>query len=250
MTNDREMEIAIHRLIAKVPTIVAYSYKHSLGQPFISPLNKLSYAANFLQMMFATPAEDYEVDPVMARTMDLIFLLHADHEQNCSASTVRMVGSSQANLFSAHLGRGARPVGSASRRRQSGGRGDAWSRSSNPVTTDASSWIRSRTNAPGTRLMGFGHRVYKNFDPRATILKRACFEVLERLGVSTPLLDIAVQLEDIALRDEYFISRKLYPKRRFLLRNHPAGTRRAGEHVSPPCSPSAGCPAGSPIGPR
>ena len=210
VTNDREMEIAIHRLIAKVPTIVAYSYKHSMGQPFISPLNKLDYAANFLHMMFATPAEEYEVDPVVARTMDLIFLLHADHEQNCSASTVRMVGSSQANLFSAisagvhalwgplHGGANQAVVEMLQQIRASGDDGRQF-------------LDKVKNKRAGMRLMGFGHRVYKNFDPRATIIKRACFDVLERLEVSNPLLDIAVQLEEIALRDEYFIARKLYP---------------------------------------
>ena len=210
VTNDREMEIAIHRLIAKVPTIVAYSYKHSMGQPFMSPLNKLRYAANFLHMMFATPAEEYEVDPVVARTMDLIFLLHADHEQNCSASTVRMVGSSQANLFSA-ISAGVHALWGPLH----GGANQAVVEMLEQILAsgdDGKQFLdKVKNKRAGTRLMGFGHRVYKNFDPRATILKRACFEVLERLGVSTPLLDIAVQLEEIALRDDYFIARKLYP---------------------------------------
>ena len=210
VTNDREMEIAIHRLIAKVPTIVACSYKHSIGQPFMSPLNKLDYASNFLHMMFATPAEEYAVDPVVARTMDLIFLLHADHEQNCSASTVRMVGSSQANLFSAisagvhalwgplHGGANQAVVEMLQRIRATGDDGRQF-------------LDKVKNKRAGMRLMGFGHRVYKNFDPRATIIKRACFEVLERLNVANPLLDLAVQLEETALRDEYFIERKLYP---------------------------------------
>ena len=210
VTNDREMEIAIHRLIAKVPTIVAYSYKHSMGQPFMSPLNKLGYAANFLHMMFATPAEEYEVDPVVARTMDLIFLLHADHEQNCSASTVRIVGSSQANLFSA-ISAGVHALWGPLH----GGANQAVVEMLGQILAsgdDGRQFLEKVKNKrAGTRLMGFGHRVYKNFDPRATILKRACFEVLERLGVSTPLLDIAVQLEEVALRDEYFIARRLYP---------------------------------------
>ena len=210
VTNDREMEIAVHRLIAKVPTIVAYSYKHSMGQPFMSPLNRLDYASNFLQMMFATPAEDYEVDPVVARTMDLIFLLHADHEQNCSASTVRMVGSSQANLFSA-ISAGVHALWGPLH----GGANQAVVEMLEQIQAtgdDGRQFLEKVKNKrAGTRLMGFGHRVYKNFDPRARIIKRACFEVLERLNVSTPLLDLAVQLEEIALRDEYFIARKLYP---------------------------------------
>ena len=210
VTNDREMEIAVHRLIAKVPTIVAYSYKHSMGQPFMSPLNRLDYASNFLQMMFATPAEEYEVDPVVARTMDLIFLLHADHEQNCSASTVRMVGSSQANLFSA-ISAGVHALWGPLH----GGANQAVVEMLEQIQAtgdDGRQFLEKVKNKrAGTRLMGFGHRVYKNFDPRARIIKRACFEVLERLNVSTPLLDLAVQLEEIALRDEYFIARKLYP---------------------------------------
>ena len=210
VTNDREMEIAIHRLIAKVPTIVAYSYKHSIGQPFISPLNKLDYASNFLHMMFATPAEEYEVDPVAARTMDLIFLLHADHEQNCSASTVRMVGSSQANLFSA-ISAGVHALWGPLH----GGANQAVVEMLQQILAtgdDGRQFLdKVKNKRAGTRLMGFGHRVYKNFDPRATIIKRACFEVLERLNGSNPLLDIAVQLEEAALRDEYFIARKLYP---------------------------------------
>ena len=210
VTNDLEMEVAIHRLIAKVPTIVAYSYKHSIGQPFMSPLNKLDYASNFLHMMFGTPAEEYAVDPVVARTMDLIFLLHADHEQNCSASTVRMVGSSQANLFSA-ISAGVHALWGPLH----GGANQAVVEMLQRILAagdDGRQFLdKVKNKRAGTRLMGFGHRVYKNFDPRATIIKRACFEVLERLNVSNPLLDLAVQLEEIALRDEYFIARKLYP---------------------------------------
>ena len=210
VTDESEIEVATHRLIAKVPTIVAYSYKHSIGQPFMSPLNKLDYAANFLHMMFATPAEEYEVDPIVARTMDLIFLLHADHEQNCSASTVRIVGSSQANLFSA-ISAGVHALWGPLH----GGANQAVIEMLEQIQAsgdDGRQFLEKVKNKrAGLRLMGFGHRVYKNFDPRATILKRACFEVLERLQVSTPLLDIAVQLEEIALRDEYFVERKLYP---------------------------------------
>ena len=210
MHDERQVEISIHRLIAKLPTIVAYSYKHSIGQPFMYPRNDLGYAANFLHMMFATPCEDYVVDQQIARTMDTIFLLHADHEQNCSASTVRMVGSSMANLFASiaagvhalwgplHGGANQAVVEMLSQILETGDRG-----------SDFLDKVKNR--AAGVRLMGFGHRVYKNFDPRAKILKKLCFEVLDRVHASTPLLDLAVELEEIALRDEYFVARKLYP---------------------------------------
>ena len=210
MHDERQVEISIHRLIAKLPTIVAYSYKHSIGQPFMYPRNDLGYAANFLHMMFATPCEGYVVDQQIARTMDTIFLLHADHEQNCSASTVRMVGSSMANLFASiaagvhalwgplHGGANQAVVEMLSQILETGDRG-----------SDFLDKVKNR--AAGVRLMGFGHRVYKNFDPRAKILKKLCFEVLDRVHASTPLLDLAVELEEIALRDEYFVARKLYP---------------------------------------
>ena len=210
MHDERQVEISIQRLIAKLPTIVAYSYKHSIGQPFMYPRNDLGYAANFLHMMFATPCEEYVVDQQIARTMDTIFLLHADHEQNCSASTVRMVGSSMANLFASiaagvhalwgplHGGANQAVVEMLQQILATGDRG-----------SDYLDKVKNRV--AGVRLMGFGHRVYKNFDPRAKILKKLCFEVLDRVHASTPLLDLAVELEEIALRDEYFISRKLYP---------------------------------------
>ena len=210
MHDERQVEVSIQRLIAKLPSIVAYSYKHSIGQPFMYPRNDLDYAANFLHMMFATPCEDYVVDAQIARTMDTIFLLHADHEQNCSASTVRMVGSSMANLF-ASIAAGVHALwgplhGGANQAvvemlQQILATGDRGSDFLNKV----------KNKAAGVRLMGFGHRVYKNFDPRAKILKKLCFQVLDRVHASTPLLDLAVELEEIALRDEYFIARKLYP---------------------------------------
>ena len=208
--DERQVDISIHRLIAKLPTIVAYSYKHSIGQPFMYPRNDLGYAANFLHMMFATPCEDYVVDAQIARTMDTIFLLHADHEQNCSASTVRMVGSSMANLF-ASVAAGVHALWGPLH----GGANQAVVEMLQQIlaTGDRGSDFldKVKNKAAGVRLMGFGHRVYKNFDPRAKILKKLCFEVLDRVHASTPLLDLAVELEEIALRDDYFVTRKLYP---------------------------------------
>jgi len=198
------------RLIAKMPTIASYSYKQSIGQPFMYPSNRLDYSSNFLHLMFATPAEDYEVDPLLARTMDLLFILHADHEQNCSTSTVRMVGSSQANLFASvsagisalwgplHGGANQQVVEMLERIEQEGG--------------DVQKFVdRAKDKKDNSRLMGFGHRVYKNYDPRAAVLKKACNDVLNRLGVRSRQLEIAMKLEEIALSDEYFISHKLYP---------------------------------------
>jgi len=201
---------ATMRLIAKLPTIAAYSHKHSLGQPFMYPRNDLDYAANFLHMMFSNPCEDYQVDPVVAKALDVLFILHADHEQNCSTSTVRMVGSSGANLF------GAISAGVMS----------LWGPlhgGANQAVIEMLQSIRATGESPkafmekvkdktaGSRLMGFGHRVYKNHDPRAKIIKKACTEVLQKMKVENPLLDIAVQLEEVALKDPYFIERKLYP---------------------------------------
>jgi citrate synthase len=198
------------RLIAKMPTLAAYSYKHSIGQPFIYPQNKLNYAANFLHMMFATPCEEFEVDPLLARVMDLLLILHADHEQNCSTSTVRMVGSSGANLYASisagisalwgplHGGANQQVIEMLERIEAEGG--------------DVQVFVdRAKTKKDNSRLMGFGHRVYKNYDPRATILRKACIDVLERMHIKSRQLDIAMKLEDIALKDDYFISHKLYP---------------------------------------
>jgi citrate synthase len=198
------------RLMAKMPTIAAYSYKHSIGQPFMYPRNSLDYTSNFLSLMFATPADEYVVDPVVARALDLLLILHADHEQNCSTSTVRVVGSSQANLFASisagisalwgplHGGANQQVIEMLERIEAEGG--------------DVQKFVdRAKDKKDNSRLMGFGHRVYKNYDPRATILKKACTDVLDRLGVRSRQLEIAMRLEDIALRDEYFISHKLYP---------------------------------------
>jgi len=201
---------AVIRLMAKMPTIAAYSFKHSIGQPFMYPNNRLDYAANFLTMMFGTPAEEYVADPVLARAVDLLLILHADHEQNCSTSTVRMVGSSRANIFASiaagisalwgplHGGANQQVIEMLDRIEAEGG--------------DAQAFVeRAKSKKDNSRLMGFGHRVYKNYDPRATILKKSCTEVLNKLGVRSRQLEIAMKLEEIALKDDYFISHKLYP---------------------------------------
>ncbi len=205
-----QVEVSVHRLLAKLPTMASYAYKHSMGQPFLYPKNELNYVANFMYMMFATPCEEYEVDEVVRKALHLLFILHADHEQNCSTSSVRLVGSSMVNLFSAI----------------SAGINALWG----PLHGGANQQViemiesigdegmtgrefvdRAKSKDDTSRLMGFGHRVYKNFDPRMTILKQACFEVLEKLGVHSKMLEIAVELEEIALKDDYFIERKLYP---------------------------------------
>jgi citrate synthase len=193
-----------------MPTIAAYSYKHSIGQPFIYPRNSLGYTENFLHLMFATPCDDYVVDPILTRALDLLLILHADHEQNCSTSTVRVVGSSQANLFASisagisalwgplHGGANQQVIEMLERIEAEGG--------------DVQSFVnRAKDKKDNSRLMGFGHRVYKNYDPRAAILKQSCTDVLARLGIHSRQLDIAMTLEAIALRDDYFISHKLYP---------------------------------------
>jgi citrate synthase len=198
------------RLLAKMPTIAAYSYKHSIGQPFMYPRNDLGYAANILHMMFATPCEDYEPNPVIAKALDLLLILHADHEQNCSTSTVRTVGSSGANLF-ASVSAGISALWGPLH----GGANEAvinMLESIRDGERSAKEFMElAKQKDSGVRLMGFGHRVYKNYDPRAKILKKACDEVLAQLGQTDPLLDIAQELEQIALSDSYFIERKLYP---------------------------------------
>jgi citrate synthase len=208
--NDRQIHDSIIRLIAKMPTIAACSYKHSIGQPFIYPLNRLDYSSNFLRMMFATPCEPYEVDPILAKTVDLLLVLHADHEQNCSTSTVRMVGSSRANLF-ASISAGISALWGSLH----GGANQQVIEMLERIAAEEGSaekfLAKAKDKNDTARLMGFGHRVYKSYDPRAAILKKACSEVMSRIGVSNQLLDIAMRLEEIALRDEYFVSRKLYP---------------------------------------
>ena len=201
--------ISAIRLIAKTPTIAAMAYKFSVGQPFVYPRNNLSYAGNFLSMTFSVPAEDYVVNPVLERAMDKIFILHADHEQNASTSTVRIAGSSQANPFACIAAGIASLWGPAH-----GGANEAVLIMLNQIgdPSRVGEFVK-RAKDPNDpfRLMGFGHRVYKNFDPRAKILKTACDEVLADLGINDPRLEIALQLEKIALEDEYFVKRKLYP---------------------------------------
>jgi citrate synthase len=205
----KQREISAHRLIAKIPTLAAMAYKYSVGQPFMYPRNDLSFAENFLYMCFAVPAEPYVVNPVLARAMDMIFTLHADHEQNASTSTVRMAGSSQANPFACIAAGIACLWGPAH-----GG--------ANQAVLEMLEEIGHKDNIPeflrkvkekqdNTRLMGFGHRVYKNHDPRAQVLKKACDDVLKELGVDDPHLELAMELERIALSDPYFVERKLFP---------------------------------------
>jgi citrate synthase len=208
--DQRQVEISVHRLVAKMPTLASYAYKHSIGQPFMYPDNRLSYVGNFLRLMFATPCEEYEVDPVVEKAIDLLLILHADHEQNCSTSTVRLVGSSHVNLFAA-VSAGINALWGP----RHGGANQEVIEMLQAIASEgisARQFVeRAKSRDDTSRLMGFGHRVYKNFDPRAKIIKKACFEVLERLGVRSRLLEIAVELEELALKDEYFIERKLYP---------------------------------------
>jgi citrate synthase len=209
-TDPRQTEVAVHRLIAKMPTLASYAYKHSIGQPFLYPRNDLNYVANFMHLLFATPCEDFVIDETIRKALHLLFILHADHEQNCSTSSVRLVGSSKVNLFSAI----------------SAGINALWGPSHGGANQEVIEMIasirdegmtgrefveRAKNKNDTSRLMGFGHRVYKNFDPRMKILKKACFDVLERMGTRTKLLEIAVELEEIALKDDYFVERNLYP---------------------------------------
>ncbi len=208
--NPKHREISAHRLIAKMPTIAAYSYKYSVGQPFIYPDNSLGYAENFLHMMFATPAVDYKVNPVAAKAMDLIFILHADHEQNASTSTVRLAGSSGTNPFASIAAGIASLWGPAH-----GGANEAVIHMLEEIGTKSAipSYVeRAKSKDDKFRLMGFGHRVYKHYDPRARIIREACHNVLDELDQKdTPLFEAALELERIALEDEYFVERKLYP---------------------------------------
>lgn len=204
-----QREIAALRLIAKVPTIAAMAYKYSIGQPFMYPRNDLTYAENFLYMTFAVPSEDYKVNPVLARAMDRIFILHADHEQNASTSTVRLAGSSRANPFACMAAGIASLWGPAH-----GGANEAVLKMLEEIGDKSRipEYIkRSKDKNDTFRLMGFGHRVYKNYDPRAEIMRKTCHEVLAELGIKDPLLDLAMELEKIALQDPYFVEKKLYP---------------------------------------
>jgi citrate synthase len=208
--NTEEIDITIARLLAKLRTIAAFAYKKSIGQPFVYPQNSLSYCANFLNMMFSVPAEPYEPDPEVVKVLNLLLILHADHEQNCSTSTVRLVGSSKANLFASisagicalwgplHGGANQEVIEMLEMIKADGG--------------DVAKYVElAKKKDSHFRLMGFGHRVYKNFDPRAKIIKTAADTVLAKLGIKDPLLDIAKGLEEAALRDSYFVERKLYP---------------------------------------
>jgi citrate synthase len=208
--DDAQVELSTIRLLAKLPTIAAYAYKKSVGQPFLYPDNSLTLVENFLRMTFGFPAEPYEVDPELVRALDMLFILHADHEQNCSTSTVRLVGSSQANLFTSisgginalwgplHGGANQAVLEMLDKIQQSDG-----------DTHDFVKKVKNRED--GVKLMGFGHRVYKNYDPRARIVKEQADKILGKLGGDDELLDIAKALEEVALTDDYFVERKLYP---------------------------------------
>jgi citrate synthase len=202
--------VASYRLIAKMPTMAAMAYKYSIGQPFSYPRNNLNYADNFLHMTYSVPCEEYKVNPVLARAMDRIFILHADHEQNASTSTVRMAGSSGANPFACIAAGIASLWGPAH-----GGANEAVLKMLNQIGSKdhIPEYIkRAKDKNDSFKLMGFGHRVYKNYDPRAAVLRKSCHAVLDELGVrDEPLLDLAMELERIALQDDYFIEKKLYP---------------------------------------
>jgi citrate synthase len=205
-----DIEKTIHRLIAKLPTLAAQAYKHNTGHPTVYPSNELGYCGNFLKMMFALPTEPYEIDPIVESAINKLLILHADHEQNCSTATVRVVGSSQANLYSSVSAGIAALWGPLH-----GGANQAVIEMLESIKNDGGDlqkWIdKAKDKNDSFRLMGFGHRVYKNFDPRAKIIKKAADEVLTKLGIDDPVLDIAKQLEQVALNDEYFVSRGLYP---------------------------------------
>jgi citrate synthase len=208
--NQEQVEISTIRLLAKVPTIASYAFKKAVGQPMLYPDNALGYVENFLRMTFGVPTTPYEVDPVTARVLDMLFILHADHEQNCSTSTVRLVGSSQANLF-ASVSAGVNALFGPLH----GGANQAVLEMLQQIHADGGdveTFVRRVKNKDkGVKLMGFGHRVYKNYDPRAAIVKKAAQDVLGRMAAPDPLLDLAVKLEEIALADDFFVSRKLYP---------------------------------------
>jgi citrate synthase len=206
----RRREIFSHRIIAKLPTIAAAAYKHTLGQSFMYPHNDLDYASNLLHMFFAVPAEDYEIDPVAAEAIDLLLILHADHEQNCSTSTVRLAGSSGANPYSAIAAGIAALWGPAH-----GGANEAVLTMLEEIGSakNIPEYVtRAKDKDDPFRLMGFGHRVYKNFDPRATIIRDMCHKVLAKLGDDNdPLFELALELEQVALKDDYFVEKQLYP---------------------------------------
>jgi citrate synthase len=208
--NPEQVEISIYRLMAKLPTIAAFSYKKSIGQPFIYPRNDLSYCQNFVQMMFAVPSEPYEIDPDFVEALNLLLIVHADHEQNCSTSTVRMVGSSNANLF-ASVSAGICALWGPLH----GGANQACVEMLEKIRGDGGNVKKyidlAKEKNSHFRLMGFGHRVYKNYDPRASIIKSTCDRLVKKLKIKDPIFDIAQELEAAALSDPYFIERKLYP---------------------------------------
>ena len=210
ISDPHQRMVASHRLVAKMPTIAAMAYKYSVGQPFVYPRNDLDYAANFLHMMFAVPCEEYKVSPILARAMDRIFILHADHEQNASTSTVRIAGSSGANPFACIAAGIASLWGPAH-----GGANEAVLKMLQEIGSKKKIpefLKRAKDKSDPFRLMGFGHRVYKNYDPRASVLRKSCHEVLQELDKQNePLLDLAMELERIALEDDYFVARKLFP---------------------------------------
>ncbi|MEX1224973.1 MAG: citrate synthase [Pirellulales bacterium] len=206
----QQVELTVHRLLAKLPTIAAFAYKKSIGQPYVYPNNKLGYCENFLRMMFAVPSEEYEINPDFVRALNRILIVHADHEQNCSTSTVRMVGSSNANLYasiSAGMGALWGPL--------HGGANQAVVEMLDAILDDDGDVAKyvemAKDKEHGFRLMGFGHRVYKNFDPRATIIKAMCDRILTKMNRKDPIFDVALQLEEVALNDPYFVDRQLYP---------------------------------------
>src|ERR1700738_4460508 len=210
INDPRHREIFAHRIIAKLPTIAAAAYKHTLGQPFVYPRNDLRYCANILNMFFAVPCEPYSIDPVAAEALDLLFILHADHEQNASTSTVRLAGSTGTNPYAA-ISAGVSALWGPAH----GGANEAVLDMLDGIGSVANIdqfLVRVKDKSDNVRLMGFGHRVYKNFDPRAKIIRGMCYRVLEKLGKThNPLFELALKLEEIALKDEYFVSRKLYP---------------------------------------
>jgi len=210
LKNPEDREIFAHRIIAKIPTISAAAYKHSVGQPFIYPRNDLDYCSNLLHMFFAVPCEEYEVNPVAAEAIDLLFILHADHEQNCSTSTVRLAGSSGTNPYAAIAAGVSALWGPAH-----GGANEAVLNMLEQIgdTSQIPKYLaRAKDRDDPFRLMGFGHRVYKNFDPRAKIIREMCHKVLAQLGTAdSPLFELALRLEEIALKDDYFVEKKLYP---------------------------------------
>jgi citrate synthase len=210
ITDKHQREVASHRLIAKMPTIAAMAYKYSLGQPFVYPLNHLNYTENFMRMCFAVPCEEYKVNPVLSKALDTIFILHADHEQNASTSTVRLAGSSGANPFACIAAGVACLWGPAH-----GGANEAALKMLQEIGSvdRVPEYVKkAKDKSSGFRLMGFGHRVYKNYDPRAKVMRDQCYAVLDELGKrGDPLLKTALELERIALQDDYFISKKLYP---------------------------------------